>query len=63
MANKVPKPQRSEQRRPQRASQGAEMQAEIDRILDRLDVEIPEAQKRMDELLRRLRDTRTTIAA
>jgi hypothetical protein len=39
------------------------MQAEIGLILDRLDAEIPEAQKRMDELLRRLCDARTTIAA
>ena len=59
MANKVRKPQPSKQRNPPRAV----MQAEIDRILDRLDTEIPAAQKRMDELLRRLHDTRTTIAA
>ena len=52
--SKVRKPQRSEQHTPTRA----EMQAEINRILDRLDAEIPEAQKRMDELLRRLRDIR-----
>lgn len=32
----------------------AEMRADIDRILDRLDTEIPEAQKRMDELLAQL---------
>jgi hypothetical protein len=31
---------------------------EIDRIIARLDVEIPEAQKRMDALLARLRTTR-----
>jgi hypothetical protein len=60
MASQVRKPQRSEQHTPT----PAEMQAEINRILDRLDAEIPEAQKRMDELLRRLRNNiRTTIAA
>jgi hypothetical protein len=32
--------------------------ADIDRILARLDAEIPEAQKRMDELLARLRTSR-----
>jgi hypothetical protein len=40
-----------------------EMEADIDRILDRLDAEIPEAQKRMDELLARLRTTRIGAAA
>jgi hypothetical protein len=39
------------------------MQQEIDRILTRLDTEIPEAQKRMDELLTRLRTSRLTSAA
>jgi len=55
MVNKVRKPQRAEQRKAPRQPQRVEMQAEIDRILDRLDAEIPEAQKRMDELLARLR--------
>jgi hypothetical protein len=32
--------------------------ADIDRILTRLDAEMPEAQKRMDELLARLRTSR-----
>ena len=43
-----------------RAFAGAEETAaqEIDRIIARLDVEIPEAQKRMDALLARLRTTR-----
>jgi hypothetical protein len=41
----------------------AEMQQDIDRILDRLDTEIPEAQKRMDDLLARLRATRIVVAA
>ena len=36
---------------------------EIDRILTRLDTEIPEAQKRMDELLAKLRTTRIVQAA
>jgi hypothetical protein len=42
-----------------RASAEAEVTAaqEIDRIIARLDVEIPEAQKRMDALLARLRAT------
>jgi hypothetical protein len=56
--SKVRKPQRTEQHTPTRA----EMQAEINRILDRLDAEMPEAQKRMDELLRRLRNTHTRAA-
>jgi len=57
MVNKVRKPQRVDQGKAQRQPQPqrVEMQAEIDRILDRLDAEIPEAQKRMDELLARLR--------
>jgi len=55
MANKARKPQRLEQHKATRQPQRMEMQAEIDRILDRLDAEIPEAQKRMDELLARLR--------
>lgn len=59
MTNKVRKPRQSEQRTPTRA----EMEADINRILDRLDVEIPEAQKRMDELLRSLRSMRTRTAA
>jgi hypothetical protein len=32
-----------------------EMEADINRVPDRLDIEIPEARKRMDELLRRPR--------
>lgn len=36
---------------------------EVERILTRLDAEIPEAQKRMDELLARLRATRILGAA
>jgi hypothetical protein len=36
---------------------------DIDRILARLDAEIPEAKKRMDELLARLRTTRILSAA
>jgi len=56
--SKVRTPQGSEQHTPTRA----EMQAEINRILDRLDAEIPEAQRRMDELLRRLRDTHPRAA-
>ena len=55
MVNKVRKPQRVEQGKAPRQPQRAEMQAEIDRILDRLGAEIPKAQKRMDELLARLR--------
>ena len=39
------------------------MQEDITRILMRLDAEIPEAQKRMDELLSRLRTTRIVSAA
>jgi hypothetical protein len=56
-------------RAPQQSPQGQqlppkrEMEADIDRILDRLDAEIPEAQKRMDELLARLRTTRIGAAA
>ena len=40
---------RQPQRQPQRQSQ-REMQQDIDRILTRLDAEIPEAKKEMDEL-------------
>ncbi len=57
--NKVRSPQRSEQHTPQRTLQ-RRTQAEIDRILDRLDAEVPAAQKRMDELLARLRTMRIT---
>jgi hypothetical protein len=41
----------------------AVMQQDIDRILARLDAEIPEAHKRMDDLLTRLRTTRVMVAA
>lgn len=50
-------------RQPVPTAEEAEMQADINRILDRLDIEIPEAQKRMDELLARLRTTRIVVAA
>jgi hypothetical protein len=55
-------PQRSPQRQPQRKSP-REMQQDIDRILTRLDAEMPEAKKEMDELLARLRTTRIVAAA
>ena len=69
MANKVRKeqePRRQKrvrlQRRPEREVQ-SHMQADIENILARLETEIPEAKKAMDELLTRLRTTRLRGAA